>query len=280
MIRMRALLSLLSIFGLVPALSASAIANPIDDVLDSLPGMIGDVGDLITSDRLEVTVGAGPVYAPTYDGSDNMEFRVGALANVKYKGLQISGSELSVGFLDFDGISIGPVLSFNFGRDEDDDPDLAGLGNVGTAVEVGAYIAYQVIPNTMVARLRVRKDIASGHGGTLVDLDARYRLFEAADWTVSAVGGTRWASKDFMDSFFGIDPAQAAASGYGPYDAGSGFKHVNLGLVGTRSMGDNWRLRAVASYRRLLSDAADSPIVKQSGSADQFTTGLFALYAF
>lgn len=43
---------------------------------------------------------------------------------------------------------------------------------------------------------------------------------------------------------------------------------------------ENWGLTGRLGYKRLLGDAADSPLVEDRGSADQLSTGLFVNYKF
>ena len=83
-----------------------------------------------------------------------------------------------------------------------------------------------------------------------------------------------------MESYFGVSSAQSEKSGLSPFDAGGGFKNVGITLgldyVFTDSIGIGGR----AQYKRLVGDAADSPIVDDKGSADQFFSGLFLTYRF
>jgi outer membrane protein len=43
---------------------------------------------------------------------------------------------------------------------------------------------------------------------------------------------------------------------------------------------DRWSVTALASYTRLLDDAADSPIVDDAGDANQFFGGALINYRF
>ena len=83
-----------------------------------------------------------------------------------------------------------------------------------------------------------------------------------------------------MRSFFGVTPAQAAASGYPVYTPSSGFKDVTLSLNGNYRIATQWSLVANVSYERLLADAADIPLVRIAGTPNQQTYSLFVVYSF
>lgn len=88
-----------------------------------------------------------------------------------------------------------------------------------------------------------------------------------------------WANDAYMDSFFGIDNAQSAASGLEPFEAEAGFKDVGLALRLNYGLTEHWAILTSGEYKRLLGDAADSPIVTDEGSADQ-RSFLAASYRF
>ena len=74
--------------------------------------------------------------------------------------------------------------------------------------------------------------------------------------------------------------AQSARSGMRQYQAEGGFKDAGISLDLNYNLTDNWGLTGQVGYKRLLGDAADSPLVEDRGSANQFTTGLLVSYEF
>jgi outer membrane scaffolding protein for murein synthesis (MipA/OmpV family) len=88
-------------------------------------------------------------------------------------------------------------------------------------------------------------------GVSLLDLAARYRASDKL--TLSAGPGITWADDDYMQTFFGVTPGQAAASALPAYEARGGAHMVRAG------------------------DAEGSPITRDR---DQHLTALFASYRF
>ena len=87
-------------------------------------------------------------------------------------------------------------------------------------------------------------------------------------------------SSDCMKTFYGIDAAQSAQSGLAQYEAGSGFKHVGASLMADYSINRERAGFASLRYKRLVGDAADSPIVANFGDRDQVSAGIGIKYRF
>lgn len=79
-----------------------------------------------------------------------------------------------------------------------------------------------------------------------------------------------------MQSYFGITDTQATRSGYSRYDSNAGVKDMGLHVKTSYPISQDWIFEAQIGYWRLLNDAADSPIVKDEGSVNQFR-GLLGL---
>jgi outer membrane scaffolding protein for murein synthesis (MipA/OmpV family) len=108
--------------------------------------------------------------------------------------------------------------------------------------------------------------------GLITDFTDQFSLITAA--TASFISG------DYADRMFGISAAGSAASGLAPYDPDGGLKDVGVAVIATYEWTDHWSGTLIGSYKRLVGDAADSPVVKDRGSADQFFAGVSIGYAF
>jgi outer membrane scaffolding protein for murein synthesis (MipA/OmpV family) len=87
--------------------------------------------------------------------------------------------------------------------------------------------------------------------------------------------GTTLVDDDYMESFFSVDAQQSADSGLKRYNADAGIKDVNLSVSAGYPLTDRWRIAGMIEYKRLLGDAADSPIVDDE---NQFTAGIGLTY--
>lgn len=230
--------------------------------------------------RRTVTVGAGAQVLPKFQGSDDYGFAPLPFFDLRPVGepLRFGASDESFGLRLFGermGFSFGPVIGVAGKREEDDVG--APVGDVDFTIEPGAY-AQAWLGRSIRLRGEVRRGIG-GHDGWLGDLGADFVL--RSDGTVGGIGPRlRWADGAYHEAYFGVSPAAAAASGLAAFDPGGGIYAVGAIAGIGHQFDERWGLYAYAGYDRLVGDAADSPIVRQLGSRDQFSAGLALTYSF
>ena len=77
------------------------------------------------------------------------------------------------------------------------------------------------------------------------------------------------------------DAVEAALNGQvTPYDPSGGITSVGATLGASYNWSEQWSTTAYVTYKHLVGDAADSPIVKQFGSENQVGVGLTVSYSF
>lgn len=246
--------------------------------------------DMLPQEITNVRLGLGPSLTPHYEGDDKYKFSVLPAISLRYQDLvEVNNNEVRLialnrlfnadaGKMGAGNLRIGPTVSVDFGRAEDDSPDLTGLGGISTSLELGAFVAYT--EGRMRLRARARHDVMSGHGGGTVRLDAAYTIFQAAPVALGVNATSTWATGKYMRSYFGVSPAQAAASGLPAFAPGSGFKDVGVEISANYVFASQWALVGNVGYKRLMGDAADSPLVRLRGNANQMAFQAFVVYSF
>ena len=86
-----------------------------------------------------------------------------------------------------------------------------------------------------------------------------------------------------MDEYFGVTPAEAAASPF--IDAAylpkrGGIRYVGLESTLARRFGPHLQTTAHVGFHRLASTAADSPVVREIGNRDEISGGIGLKYSF
>lgn len=232
----------------------------------------------------QVMLGAGAIYSPDFEGSDEYEITPFPFISVEYRDLAyIRGPEIGVNIIRLKpseefSIKAGPLARYRRDRKVKRNADLRGLGDVGTAVELGGALSFEY--RQAWVRLSLAKDVAGGHDGLVGEGEAGVRFNLSDTLTASASAKASWADKDYMATYFGVTPVQAARSGLPVYRAEAGLKDVGAGLSLSYMLGRNWMVTAVGGYSRLMGDAADAPLVVRRGSPDQLHGGLFLAYRF
>lgn len=226
-------------------------------------------------------LGAGAFLGPDYEGSDDYEVRPVPIVEIDWNDRVFLSARRGVGVyaLRDREASVGGAVGWQFGRDEDDNEALAGLGDVDGSPVARLFGDYA--PGAFGVGLEIVQDLGDGHEGATVTADAFWRRAPTDGGLVLRLGpSVTWASEDYMTSFFGIDAAQAARSAYTPYAAEAGLKEASVSALAAYPLTDRLWLGGRASLGRLLGDAADSPIVDREGSARQASVGLTLNYRF
>lgn len=238
-----------------------------------------------------IAVSAGTILAPSYLGDD--AYQLSAVPNVRVTYAdRFFASVEGVGYnvIKDQGWRVGPIVKYDFGRDEDggnplaiagdDTDDLDGLGDVDGTVEVGAFVEYELAP--FKAKIELRQGV-NGHEGFIGEAEVKYGgSISAMDQMVFYSIGPEFTVVDpnYNETFFGIDAGQSAASGLDEFNADGGLLSYGLGGTLIVPVTDLVSTILFAQYNRLSGDAADSSLVKDRGSANQGTIGLFLSYQF
>lgn len=235
-----------------------------------------------------VGVGAAPLYAPLYQGSDDYGLSIFPDLRIAY-GDRFAASipdGVRYSLIRAGAVTAGPIARIRFGREEGrggspflitgETDGLAGLGDVSAAGEIGGFAAISEGPFGLRAELRRG---FGGHNGVVGDLNASWS--RRAGRTFYSIGPrASFGAGGFVDAYFGISPAQSLSSGLPAFEAKGGLISYGVGGVAARQLDRNLSLTVFGGYDRLAGDAARSPLVRERGSRDQFTLGLAVSYRF
>lgn len=225
----------------------------------------------------DLLVGVGAMAAPVYEGSDDTEISVlPFIALNDFYGFNFQPVKLSYNLIDTSAangawsLRAGPSVAPSASRDQDDDGDLRGLGDVDTGVMAGAFVDARL--GAVTLGIDAAQDVAGGHEGAVVGVSLGTRVALSSKLTFTPSITTTWASDDYMQSFFGVTAAQAVSSTYTAFDANAGFKDVGAQAALRYGLSEAWSLTWSVAYTRLTGNAADSPIVRgPGGTRDQIT---------
>ncbi len=225
-----------------------------------------------------VTVGAGALVVPEYQGGEEYEFIPVPYIDIRYRDrVELNPFDgLRFNALQNEALTLGVGLGADFGRDDDDADRLRGLGDVDPAAE-GLLFAEYRYERASLGVTFAHDMTGNGHEGYTAELEAAYMMPVNRRLFVTTSVGTHYASENYMDSYFGVNARQAARSGLQQFDAGAGFKDVSGGLFARYMWDESWSLNGFARYSRLVGDAADSPVIE---TENQAITGAFVAYSF
>jgi MipA family protein len=236
-----------------------------------------------------VTIGGEIRVVPAWPGAPENKFGLsgGPLFSIRRDGTPPSyfGPRDSFGFsvLDLGQFKIGPAVKIIWPRTASSYAALNGLGNVNWALQAGAFGEYWAVP-----WLRLRGEVRQGFGGETgvtgdLFLDA---VVPAGQFRFSAGPRMTVQSAAAVGPYFSITQAQSIGSTVSGlpalpvYRAGGGLYSYGAGTQTEYFINPQWAAHAFVEYERLTGSAADSPLVTQRGSPNQFMFGLGATYSF
>ena len=227
-------------------------------------------------DGVTFTLGAGARLAPEYFGASSME--PGPTGRFSLQHLSIGG--LQVGRPDArpldPGFGIGGAFRYIGSRGPGQNPELAGLDRVDASVELGLGLRHVAEGWRVFADLRHG---VIGHGGWAGDLGADALLRLGPDLILTAGPRVAFGDARFTRTYFGVTPAESAASGFAAYRPSGGLVSVGAELGMHYALDADWGLVGTISYDHLRGDAADSPVTTQ-GSRDQWGASLVVTRRF
>lgn len=221
-------------------------------------------------------IGLAAIGTYEYSGSDETRNLVLPVidyewANGWFAGFNGVGRQWTTGDLQY-----GARLTADFGREEGRSSALRGLGNVDPSAELGGFVRY-ALGGGVAAKTGLRAGSGVGNKGALWDVGLEFGRPLGADWRLGGGLTATYANSDYLQSYYGVTPAQSAASGYAVYTPSAGLRDVTAKVSLTYLFTPRVALTGVLSHTSLMGDAKDAPMVRRTSAA----SGLVALtYAF
>ena len=257
---LRLVLSIAAI-GAVCLIPLQAVAESFDELS---PERINPSRFDAFKDRLNkwnVVIGAGGIYAPKFEGSDEFEFQPFPMFSATFgEHVTVDPRGISINVYNHQRFSFSAKVGYDPGRKEDDSDHLQGLGDIDAGAVVGGKLAYGLGPVELYTSFDKTIGGSDGLVGTVgANISHSYNQF-----LFSAGASAIWADSNHMDSYFGVTAAQSARSGLAAYDAGAGFKRVDVEASVTYVTQKNWLVQSQIGIGYLVGDAADSPSVQDA----------------
>ena len=219
----------------------------------------------------KVTIGGGVALTPRYEGAAKDRFRAVPLLEIDNGHFFASTTRgLGYNFSDDKATQYGLRVSLAPYRRQTADPHLNGMGDLSLGVEGGAFY------NTRFDQWYVTSSVATGNRGAHIDLGGGYEFkLSPSDQLRAGVEAT-WANNKYMQTYFGVTAAQAAASGgvLTAYTTSSGVKDYALKANWTHAYNKEWFSNAGVTVKQLSGSAKNSPITqRQTNTSVSFVVG-------
>lgn len=221
-------------------------------------------------------IGVSVLTVPTYEGSPHRRTLAAPDLTLSYRSRHWGTVEFGPRGLVWNAVEDGRfrlalVAQFDPGRRDRDsaalnpvpgDRRLAGMGSVRASVEAGVGVGYG--PLTLVARQSLGE---RGSQGAQVDMTVELPWALSDRLSLSLGAGATWASRDYMQTYFGVTAAQARATSFAVYTPRAGCRKVEAHVGAEYGLAASWKLQAHAGLAQLGDTAAASPLVARRTSA-------------
>ena len=222
-----------------------------------------------------LTLGGGVDVAPRYSGSDKS--RVSAAQVVDYamaNGFFVSTTR-GIGYGNsFGNLDYNAALSYRAGRKDRDvssdsiasgSDDLRGMGDIKGSAIVVPGLGYRVT-DWLTVQLQAEVPVSERDNGEAVHFGIASPFYTSPKNALTLALTGSWGSSKYVQTYYGVNAAQSAASGFARHDAGSGIYAYSLNLDWTHKLTSRWSLLAAAGVTQLTGEAGDSPIVQRKTS--------------
>jgi outer membrane scaffolding protein for murein synthesis (MipA/OmpV family) len=209
-------------------------------------------------------VGAAAEVQPVYDGSRAYRLQGGPVVNIQYRDIAFvsTGEGIGYNFLRGDHYRVGAAISYDLGRRvKDDITNLHGMGDLSPAPAAKLFASLVLSRKfPLILRTDVRQ-LVGGANGTVGDVGVYMPLPGSSKKFVMFAGPSiTLATHRYLQSEFGVTPAQSLASGHPAFDPHAGTAAVGVGFSATQFLTDHWLLNLDSALSRLKGSANVSPI--------------------
>ncbi len=229
------------------------------------------------------SVSMGAEREPAYVGSDTYTTELSYEASALYTASErlqwiVALGGVGVHFAPTKDTRVAVSLEYEPGRDNADDPILAGFSEMDDTWEIQAVISREFGP--LDVGFGIQQDLlGSGKGlvgfvGAEFDVD----LSDKLELTTGLVAS--FADARHMNTEVGISSVESVVSGLDAYEASGGYKSLTLNIGLDYAVTQVTSLYAEATIEHYGANISDSPLVADAGAATNSELGVGIRFNF
>ena len=233
-----------------------------------------------------LTLGGGVDVGPRYSGSEKTRVSAAQVVDYSMANGFFIGTTRGIGYGNTVGnLDYSAALSYRTGRKDKDvssdsissgSDELRGMGEIKGSAIIVPGLGYKVT-DWLNLQLQAEVPVSERDNGEAVHFGLSSPLYTSPTNAVTLALTGSWGSDKYMQTYYGVNAAQSAASGFARHDAGAGIYAWSMNLDWTHKLTSRWSVLASAGVTQLTGDAGDSPIVHRKTSP---TGSLKVTYSF
>jgi len=228
----------------------------------------------------DISIGAGIGYQPRFAIGEPYRLTPLPYVDISWRDRAFLSTEDGLGYnlVHRAGFNLGPFLDWSEGRREQASSRLSGFGDVKPSPQAGLFAEYA--PSELLRVYARAKRSLVHRSGLVAEAGGELNLPIGKWLVVSSKASGSWADHAELQDFYGVDPAQSAASGLPTYRPHASAQDVAAEETVILLLRQHLALNGVLGYRHLLAQAAASPLVRQRGERNQISYGVILVYNF
>jgi len=236
--------------------------------------LVSTAGLAQTNEEDPTLIGAGLRVRPAYEGADARRVDLIPVLRIyrgpwfarTTQGMLEGGGRISLAR----GLVLGGQLAYEGGRVADESAFLKSfrVPDLDPSLSVGVHIEYDVkVGNAPLTALgRIRQHLDSDRGAE-ADFRVTMGVLDKSGFNAAAFAQLTLSDGSEMRGYYGVSPSLAASSGLAVYQPGAGARHVAVGVQGSYDLGRRLFLVGSVEQRRMIGEAASSPLVRDKNNA-------------
>ena len=218
--------------------------------------------------KWRTVLGVASEVQPVYDGARAYRVSGGPVINIHYRDVAFFaiGEGLGYNVLRGDHYQVGLGVTYDLGRKEKDDlTNLHGMGDISAAPVAklyGSWVLARKFP--LILRVDARQFLGGAQGA--VGDAAVYLPLPGSSKTFVMFAGVSitMATDHYLQTLYGVTPAQSAASGHPAYEIPhAGTSAAGVGFSATKFVTEHWLLNLDAAISQVRGSPAHSPLVER-----------------
>ncbi|CAM3721865.1 MipA/OmpV family protein [Litorimonas haliclonae] len=220
----------------------------------------------IPPDKAESTasIGIAGVSLDSYVGSEETDLLVLPYVNATYKGRFFLNPALGAGVyaINNDKLRLGAAANVAFGRDGKDTPFGGTSYEEAFDVSTGGSGKVFARANLPFAALDVVGTVPIGadHDGAKLDTLLTTLVKPTDRFTLTPGVRATFSTGDLLDTNYGIDSRQAAASGLAPLSNDDGLSSLGAHIAGYYELNEDYEIVGLVNHTWLMGDIKESPL--------------------
>ncbi len=221
--------------------------------------------------------------APVYTGSDVYVSEIDVGFDAIYTnrlGTQWLLGTSGIGvrhYLPYD-LALQANLEYEFGRDNDEDPILAGFAEVEDTIELQVQLVKDL--GDFYVGAGFQHDIRNRGKGTVGFVGVGYERALTSRLSLLLSADVSFANAEHINTEVGITSADSAATGLAPYKASGGYKGASFEVGLEYALTDRATVFTSVGVERYGSNMSDSPLIRDQGSETTTELELGMAFAF